>query len=157
MKTMSKQKVIGTVTVAFDRTLGRLSYPVHLRLYRLTRGFVGHRSPVGPMLILTSSGRRSGVARSNALLYLEREGHYYVVASNGGRARNPSWIYNVRHEPNVKVQAGAKRFDATAHVLDADERSVLWPVLITFYPGWAHYETLTSRALQVIRLDPKAS
>ena len=157
MKTMSKQKVIGTVTVAFDRTLGRLSYPVHLRLYRLTRGFVGHRSPVGPMLILTSAGRRSGVARSNALLYLEREGHYYVVASNGGRARNPSWIYNVRHEPNVKVQAGTKRFDATAHVLDADERSVLWPVLITFYPGWAHYETLTSRALQVIRLDPKAS
>jgi deazaflavin-dependent oxidoreductase (nitroreductase family) len=107
------------------------------------------------MLILTSVGRKSGNARSNALLYLVREGHYYVVASNGGRASNPSWLYNVRHEPNVKVQAGSKQFNATAHILDADERSVAWPFLTAYYPGWAHYETLTMRVLQVIRLDPK--
>jgi deazaflavin-dependent oxidoreductase (nitroreductase family) len=55
----------------------------------------------------------------------------------------------------VKVQAGSKKFDATAHVLDPDERSAMWTILTTFYPGWAHYETLTTRALQVIRLDPK--
>jgi deazaflavin-dependent oxidoreductase (nitroreductase family) len=155
MKTTWKQKVIGTITVTFDRTLGRLSYPFHLRIYRLTRGVVGHKSPAGPMLILTSIGRRSGIARSNALLYLQREGHYFVVASNGGRASNPSWLYNVRDEPKVKVQAGSKKFDATAHVLDAHERAAMWPVLTTFYPGWAHYETLTTRDLQVIRLDPK--
>ena len=156
MKTVSKQKLIGAVTVAFDRTLGRISYPIHLRVYRLTRGRIGHKSPAGPMLILTSTGRHSGIARSNALLYLEREGHYYVVASNGGRATNPSWLYNVRHNSDVKVQAGSKRFDATAHLLDADERSAMWPILTSFYPGWSHYETLTTRKLQVIRLDPKA-
>jgi F420H(2)-dependent quinone reductase len=155
MNAKMKQKVIGTITVAFDRKLGRLSYPIHLRLYRITRGRIGHKSPAGPMLILTSTGQRSGIARSNALLYLEHEGHYYVVASNGGRASNPSWLYNIRREPNVMVQAGSKKFGATAHVLDPDERSAVWPTLIAFYPGWAHYETLTTRELQVIRLDPK--
>jgi F420H(2)-dependent quinone reductase len=153
--TTLRQKAIGTVTIAFDRCLGRLSYPIHIRLYRLTRGLIGHKSPAGPMLILTSIGRTSGIERSNALLYLAREGHYYVVASNGGRASNPKWLYNVRHEPNVKVQAGSRKFNATAHVLDADQRSAAWPLLTTFYPGWAHYETLTTRVLQVIRLDPK--
>jgi deazaflavin-dependent oxidoreductase (nitroreductase family) len=107
------------------------------------------------MLILTTIGRRSGAVRSNALLYMEHEGHYYVVASNGGRASNPNWFYNVRHEPNVKVQAGSKIFNATAHILDSDERTAIWPLLTNFYPGWAHYETLTKRVLQVIRLDPK--
>jgi deazaflavin-dependent oxidoreductase (nitroreductase family) len=153
MKSAFKQRVIGTLTVSFDRAFGRWTYPIHLRVYRLTRGFIGHRSPAGPMLILTSTGRKSGLERSNGLLYLEREGSYYVVASNGGRKNNPNWLSNVRHEPKVKVQAGSKRFDATAHVLDESERAVVWPALTAFYPGWAHYETLTERPLQVIRLD----
>jgi hypothetical protein len=57
--------------------------------------------------------------------------------------------------PSVKVQVGAKKFDAIAHVLDADERAAVWPLLTKFYPGWLHYETLTKRSLQVVRLDPK--
>jgi len=107
------------------------------------------------MLLLTSTGRRTGMARTHALLYLALEGHYYVVASNGGRSSDPNWLHNIRHEANVKVQAGSRKFDATGHVLDAQERSVMWPKLTTFYPGWAHYETLTARNLQVVRLDPK--
>jgi F420H(2)-dependent quinone reductase len=154
--TTLKQKAIGTVTVAFDRTLGRLSYPIHNRLYRLTRGFIGHKSPAGPMLLLTSTGRKSGAARSNGLLYFEHDGFYYVVASNGGRASNPSWLYNVQHDPNVRVQAGAKIVNATAHVLDGNERAAVWPLLTSFYPGWAYYETLTTRILQVIRLEPRS-
>jgi F420H(2)-dependent quinone reductase len=155
IKIEQKQKIIGTVTVTFDRMLGRLSYPLHNRLYRLTRGRVGHRSPAGPMLLLTSTGRKSGVARTHALLYLERKGQFYVVASNGGRSSNPNWLYNVREEPHVTVQAGARRFNATAHILDIEERNMVWAMLTKFYPGWAHYETLTTRNLQVVRLDPE--
>jgi F420H(2)-dependent quinone reductase len=155
IKSERKQRAIGTVTVAFDRILGRMSYPVHNRIYRLSKGRIGYRSPAGPMLLLTSTGHRTGVSRTHALLYLVRDGLYYVVASNGGRSSDPHWLFNIRHDPNVKVQAGSRKFDAMAHVLDTKERSVMWPILTTFYPGWSHYETLTSRNLQVVRLDPK--
>lgn len=107
------------------------------------------------MLLLTSTGRRTGISRTHALLYLAREGHYFVVASNGGRSNDPSWLFNVSHDPNVTIQAGSNSFHATASVLDTNERAVIWPVLTEFYPGWSHYETLTSRYLRVVRLDPK--
>lgn len=106
------------------------------------------------MLLLTSTGRRSGKSRTHALLYLVREGHYYVVASNGGRSVDPNWLHNIRDDARVIVQAGARKLDATAHVLDERERSAMWPILTEFYPGWSHYETLTQRNLQVVRLDP---
>jgi deazaflavin-dependent oxidoreductase (nitroreductase family) len=106
------------------------------------------------MLLLTSIGRRTGKSRTHALLYLARDGRYYVVASNGGRSSDPNWLHNIRNDPNVKVQAGPRRIDATARILDTQERSAMWPILTTFYPGWSHYETLTSRSLQVVRLDP---
>ncbi|MEO9181198.1 MAG: nitroreductase/quinone reductase family protein [Acidimicrobiales bacterium] len=142
--------------VAFDRTIGRVTYRAHLRLYRLTRGVIGHRSPVGPMLILESFGRRSGLVRSNPLLYFAHEGRYFVVASNGGRGGNPSWLFNVRDNDQVKVQAGAKRFHARARELNDDERNAIWPSLTSFYGGWAHYETLTNRSIRVVELTPLA-
>jgi F420H(2)-dependent quinone reductase len=142
------------LTVAFDRTVGRPLYRVHVRLYRLTRGLIGHRSPVGPMLILTVKGRRTGQPRSVTLLYYEARGTYYVVGSNGGRPEQPTWLLNVRANPHVQVEVGAARFTALARELAADERNVMWPEVTSFYPGWAHYETLTDRAISVIALEP---
>jgi deazaflavin-dependent oxidoreductase (nitroreductase family) len=142
------------LTVAFDRTLGRPLYRVHVRLYRLTRGLIGHKSPVGPMLILTVKGRKTGRDRSVTLLYYEARGTYYVVGSNGGRAEHPAWLRNVRANAHVHVQAGAKRFGAVARELPPTERTEVWPELTTFYPGWAHYETLTDRSISVIALEP---
>jgi len=150
----SERSLALKLTVAFDRTIGRASYRVHLRLYRLTRGIIGHRSPAGPMLILESIGHRTGIVRSNPLLYVAREGRYFVVASNGGRARNPGWLFNVRNHEVVKVQAGSKKFNAVARELNDDERNAVWPMLTSSYGGWAHYETLTDRSLRVIELTP---
>src|SRR3984885_1770296 len=77
------------LTVAIDRTIGRTIYRWHVHLYRLTRGVIGHKSPVGPMLLLETRGRKSGQARSVTLLYYEKGGIFYVVASNGGRPGHP--------------------------------------------------------------------
>ncbi len=140
------------LTVAFDRTVGRPLYRVHVQLYRLTRGLIGHKSPVGPMLLMTVRGRRTGQRRSVTLLYYRARGTYYVVGSNGGRPEQPTWLLNVRANPDVHVQAGAKQFDAVAHELSGSERALVWPELTNFYPGWAHYETLTDRAISVIAL-----
>jgi deazaflavin-dependent oxidoreductase (nitroreductase family) len=145
------------LTVAFDRTVGRPLYRVHVQLYRLTRGLIGHKSPVGPMLLMTVTGRKTGQRRSVTLLYYVARGTYYVVGSNGGRPEQPTWLLNVRANAQVHVQAGAKQFDAVAHELAGPERARVWPELTNFYPGWAHYETLTDRAISVIALEPTAT
>src|SRR5476651_2469172 len=98
------------------------------------------------MLIMTVKGRRTGQPRSVTLLYYEARGTYYVVGSNGGRPEHPTWLLNVRANPQVQVQAGAKLFDALARELAPAERALVWPELTKFYAGWAHYETLTDRA-----------
>lgn len=145
------------LTVAFDRTVGRPLYRVHVRLYRLTRGVIGHKSPVGPMLIMTVKGRKTGQSRSVTLLYYEARGTYFVVGSNGGRPGHPTWLLNVRANAHVHVQVGATRFVALARELPAEERAFVWPELTNFYSGWAHYETLTDRAISVIELKPTAT
>jgi deazaflavin-dependent oxidoreductase (nitroreductase family) len=145
------------LTVAFDRTVGRPLYRVHVRLYRLTRGLIGHRSPVGPMLVMTVMGRKTGQPRSVTLLYYATRGVYYVVGSNGGRPGHPTWLLNIRANAHVHVQVGAARFDAVARELSAVQRATVWSELTNFYPGWAHYETLTDRPISVITLDPEPS
>jgi deazaflavin-dependent oxidoreductase (nitroreductase family) len=145
------------LTVAFDRTVGRPLYRVHVRLYRLTRGRIGHKSPVGPMLLMTVTGRRTGQSRSVTLLYYEARSTYYVVGSNGGRSGHPTWLLNVRANGHVRVQVGARCFDALARELPPEERASVWPELTTFYSGWAHYETLTDRTISVIALEPKVT
>jgi deazaflavin-dependent oxidoreductase (nitroreductase family) len=109
------------------------------------------------MLILETVGHRSGLVRSHPLLYFAHEGRYFVVGSNGGRGGNPGWLYNVRHNDLVTVQAGSKKFSARARELNDDERTKVWPLLTSFYGGWAHYETLTKRSIRVVELTPSTT
>lgn len=142
------------LTVAVDRTIGRTIYPWHVALYRLTRGVIGHKSPVGPMLILDVRGRKSGLIRSKTLLYFEKGGVYYVVASNGGRPEHPQWLINVRANPDVSVQVGAKKFHAHARALPSTDEPEIWHELVNFYGGWADYQKLTDRTIYIVELVP---
>jgi deazaflavin-dependent oxidoreductase (nitroreductase family) len=142
------------LTVAIDRTIGRTIYRWHVTLYRLTRGFIGHRSPVGPMLILETRGRRSGLTRSVTLLYCEKDRVYYVVASNGGRPGHPEWLLNVRANPDVSVQVGAKSFGARARAIASTDEPELWNELVRHYGGWGDYQKLTDRTICIVELVP---
>jgi F420H(2)-dependent quinone reductase len=142
------------LTVAIDRTVGRTIYRWHVHLYRLTRGRIGHRSPVGPMLLLEVRGRRSGRRRSVTLLYYEKGGDYYVVASNGGRPAHPEWLLNVRANPEVTVQAGATRFEAVAREVPSSSDPALWSELVRHYGGWGDYQQLTNRTISAVELTP---
>ncbi len=145
------------LTVLIDRTIGRTIYPWHVRLYRLTRGAIGHRSPVGPMLILEIRGRKSGLARSVTLLYYEKAGIYYVVASNGGRPQHPEWLLNVRAQPEVRVQVGARTFSARARVVASTDEPMMWDELVRHYGGWGDYQQLTDRTISFVELVPTAT
>jgi deazaflavin-dependent oxidoreductase (nitroreductase family) len=90
------------------------------------------------------------------LLYFTRGEQYFVVASNGGRPGHPNWLLNVRREPGVTLQVGARRLRAVGRELSPQEREVLWPALTAFYPGWGHYATLTDRPIPVVLLEPRS-
>lgn len=142
------------LTVAIDRTIGRTIYRWHARLYRGTRGFIGHKSPVGPMLILETRGRRSGRTRSVTLLYYEMANVFYVVASNGGRPEHPEWLLNLRASPEALVQVGANRFAVRARELPSSDCPELWRELVHHYHGWGEYQRLTRRTISAVALDP---
>jgi len=142
------------LTVAIDRTIGRTIYRWHVHLYRLTRGFIGHKSPVGPMLLMEVRGRKSGLTRSVTLLYYEMDGAFFVVASNGGRPEHPEWLLNVRQNPDVTVQVGARRFAAVARVVPSTDEPKRWSELVRHYGGWADYQKLTNRTICFVELVP---
>lgn len=144
-------------SVKLDRTVGRWVYAVHLSLYRLTGGAIGHKTSTGPILLLTTTGRKSGQVRTTPLLYMPDGDSYLVVGSNGGRPNPPSWFLNVRDKPTVSLQVGRLKMDAAAQVLDSGEKETVWPRLVNHYPGWDHYTTLTDRDIPVVRLRPKVN
>ncbi len=109
--------MIGRLSVGLDRTFGRWSYKIHVWLYRTTGGVIGHRSMMGPMLLLTAVGRKSGQSRTNPLLYMPYQGDYFVVGSNGGRPQPPAWLFNVEANPDVTIQVGRQTIPVHAIVL----------------------------------------
>ena len=142
------------ISVAIDRTIGRLVYPAHRWMYRVTRGLLGGWSPMGPMLLLTTTGRRSGQARTVPLLYMEDGPRFVVVGSNGGRPEPPAWLLNLRARPEAEVQVGGRRVRVRAEILEGAARAPVWERLTRYYDGWAHYQTLTDRDIPAVVLTP---
>src|SRR5688500_13691485 len=79
-----------------------------------------------PIIVLTSVGARSGKLRKTALMRVEHDGEYAVVASNGGSSRHPQWVANLRKESHVELQDGAVKRDYTAREVDGDEKAAWW-------------------------------
>ncbi len=134
----------------FWRVTGRL----HTAIYRATGGRVGHAAGGINNLLLTTTGRRSGQARTVPLAYIEDAARFVVVASNGGADRPPAWWVNLRHEPTAVVEIGARRVPVTARDATEEERSRLWPILTRGNPFYAQYERITARRIPVVLLTP---
>ncbi len=127
---------------------------IHIRLYRLSRGRLGHQAAGLASLLLTTRGRRSGAERTVALTYVPDGGDYVVVASNGGADRDPAWWLNLQAEPHATVQVGATLVSIVARAADPNERRRLWPMLTAANPFYTRYELLTARPIPVVILRP---
>jgi deazaflavin-dependent oxidoreductase (nitroreductase family) len=135
-------------------------------VYKGTHGLVGRRLAGAPTLLLTTTGRKTGRTRVNALTYYRDGSAWVVVASNGGSDRGPGWLANVRAQPHVGVQDGRRKYGAVARVADADERARLWPLLNRNNRGLARlfhrrvqgrydvYQRHTTREIAVVVIDP---
>jgi len=143
------------VSVFIDRKLGQPVYRLHRWMYRVTGGLLGGTSPMGPMLLLTTRGRRSGEPRTVPLLYMEDGERFVVVGSNGGRPEPPAWLLNLRANPEAEIQVGRRRQCVRAEILDGAAHGPLWERLSQYYNGWAHYQTLTDRPIPAVVLRPR--
>src|SRR5919204_2750892 len=99
-------------------------------LYRASGGKLGATLKGAPILLLTTTGRKSGKPRTMPLLYLEDDGRLVVVASSGGSPGHPAWFLNLRDNPEVEVEIGRKRERRRARVAAPEERERLWPRVV---------------------------
>jgi deazaflavin-dependent oxidoreductase (nitroreductase family) len=124
----------------------------HVARYVATNGDEGHIWNGVPTLLLTTCGRRTGVARRIALIYGRHGESYVVVASKGGAPTHPDWYLNLTANPRVRVQVAADVFDATARTATPEEKAQLWPQMVQLFPRYAEYQAATDREIPLVIL-----
>jgi deazaflavin-dependent oxidoreductase (nitroreductase family) len=103
-----------------------------------------------PVIIVTMRGNKSGDLRKIALMRVEHNGEYALVASKGGAPKHPVWYYNlVAHPDEVVIQDGPEPFEATVRLVTGDERAQWWERGVAAYPPYAEYQTRTDREIPV--------
>ena len=123
--------------------------------FRTNEGRVGGQFEGAPMLLLHTTGAKSGQERVNPMMYLDLDGHRYVFASKAGADTNPDWYRNLVAHPDVAVEAGAEKYPATAAPVTGDERDRIYTEQAARYPGFAEYQEKTERVIPVVELIPK--
>ena len=109
------------------------------------------------MLILTTTGAKTGERRETPLAYTRDGDRLVIVASKGGAPSHPAWYHNVVANPAVTVEVDGERFEATATVADGSERRRLYDQHAALHPSFTEYETRTDRVIPVIVLQRKAA
>jgi deazaflavin-dependent oxidoreductase (nitroreductase family) len=132
------------------RWTGKLNVP----LYRLSGGRVGGRVGRAPVLLLTTTGRKSGQARTAPVVYLADGADFVVIGSNAGNARAPAWSLNLKANPEAEVEVGRRKAPVRARVAEGEERADLWRRHNEQYAGFDEYEARTNRDIAVFVLEP---
>jgi F420H(2)-dependent quinone reductase len=140
-----------TIPASWLRLGGKLNVP----LYRLSGGRLGNKIGRAPVLLLTTTGRRSGQQRTAPVLYLADGERLIVIGSNAGNVREPAWSLNLKANPDAEVEIRRARRRVRARVAEGDERSELWRRMNEQYKGFDDYETRTSRDIAVFVLDAR--
>jgi F420H(2)-dependent quinone reductase len=133
------------------RWVGKLNTP----LYRLSGGRIGGRVGNGPVLLLTTTGRKSGQPRTAPVLYLADGDRFVVINTNAGNTKTPAWSLNLRAHPDAAVEVGRRRVEVRARLAEGEERADLWRRHMEQYSGWDYYESKLNREIAVFVLEPR--
>jgi deazaflavin-dependent oxidoreductase (nitroreductase family) len=139
---------------SFDRAVGLRVLALHQFIYEKSGGRIGERIGKSQMLLLQTTGRKTGRTRTAALLYHRDDGNYVVVGSKGGSDVAPAWLRNLEAHPQVGVQVGVRRFAAQARVALPEERRRLWPEMTRLWPQYDRYQSQTERLIPLVILAP---
>jgi F420H(2)-dependent quinone reductase len=133
------------------RWTGKLNIP----LYRLSGGRIGGRINQAPVLLLTTTGRKSGLPRTAPVVYLADGESMIVIGSNAGHNRTPAWSLNLQANPDAEIEVGRERRLVRARVADGEERTELWRKHNEQYSGFDEYEARTDRDIALFVLEPR--
>ena len=129
---------------------------LHVFLYKASGGRIGGRFKAAPVLLLTTTGRKTGKQRTTPLLYGEDAGRYVIVASVGGAPKHPAWYLNLTRNAEATIQVDGRKLTVNAETAPAEQRARLWTLMTRLYPGYDAYQTKTSREIPVVVLTPTA-
>jgi F420H(2)-dependent quinone reductase len=133
------------------RWTGKLNIP----LYRLSGGRIGGKIGQAPVLLLTTTGRKSGQQRTAPVVYLADGENVVVINTNAGNAKVPAWSLNLKAKPEGEVEVGRKRYPVRARIADGKERERLWREHNEQYAGFDDYQEKLAREAAVIVLEPR--
>lgn len=120
--------------------------------FRANGGKVGGPFEGAPLLLLTTTGAKSGKQRTTPLAYLAENGRMFIFASKAGAPTNPDWYHNLLAHPQVTVEVGTEQFPAKAVVVEGAERDQIYAIQAQRMPGFAEYEQKTTRQIPVVEL-----
>ena len=122
--------------------------------FRANGGKVGGQFEGAPLLLLHSTGAKSGQERVNPMMYQADGDNFAVFASKAGAPTNPDWYHNLIANPRASIEVGDRTVDVVARVAEGQDRERLWSRQKELYPGFADYEAKTNREIPVIVLEP---
>ncbi len=123
--------------------------------FRANRGKTGGPMEGRPLLLLTTTGAKSGQLRTTPMMYIRDDDRLLVIASNAGAPTHPDWYRNLVAHPEVTVEIGNETFKATAIVTEGSERQRLWTRVVELYPFFADHQAQITRQIPVIVLRRK--
>ncbi len=120
---------------------------------QLIADFRTNGAPAGrPLLLLTTTGARSGELRTTPLMYVRVDDRLFVIASNAGAPRNPDWFHNLVTHPDVRVELGAEAFRARAVVPGKADRDLLFEKICAQYPFFTEHQSKIKRTIPIVEL-----
>ncbi len=125
--------------------------------YKLSGGRIGGNIHKANVLLLTTTGWKTGKNRTRPLLYLRDGNRLVVIAANGGRETDPAWWTSLKHNPIGEVQVRNERETVYAHRANGSEKERLWALVTSMYPGYNKYRKKTKREISVVVLMPKSA
>jgi deazaflavin-dependent oxidoreductase (nitroreductase family) len=142
----------------FSNTLGatglRWTGKLNVPLYRLSGGRIAGKVGKAPLLLLTTTGRKSGQERTAPVVYLADGERMVLIDTNAGNEKLPAWSLNLSAKPEAEVEVGRKRQRVRARVAEGEERAELWAKHIDQFAGFDYYITLLKRTPSVWVLEP---
>ena len=134
--------------------MGMLIFKAIVFLYNVSGGRIGGKMDKVPVLLLTTTGRKTGKKRTLPLIYIMDGSAYVITASAGGADKNPGWFFNIRSNPQATIQVKDKHIKVMAEIAGQEKKSELWARLVEVAPNFAGYQKRTSREIPMVILHP---